>query len=62
MRAFLAVTLFAMAVLIGVATFHLVSTGAPRDCPPPSGRSVEDLFAPCLAQERREELETTGRR
>jgi len=62
MRGLLAVTLLAMAVLIGVITFHLGSTVPRRDCPIPSGRSIEDLFAPCLAQERREEIETTGRR
>ena len=62
MRALLAVTLLAAAVLLGVTTFHLGSTGTRRDCQPPSGRSVEHLFAPCLAQERREEIETTGRR
>jgi hypothetical protein len=62
MRVWLGVTLLAMSLLIGLATFHRVNRGSPRDCPPPSARSVEDLFAPCLAQERREEIETTGRR
>jgi hypothetical protein len=62
MRALLALTLVATAVLIGVATFHLALDGTVRDCPTPSGRSVENLFAPCLAQSRREEIETTGRR
>ena len=61
MRGLLAVALVATAVLIGIAAF-LGSTGTRRDCPLPSGRSVEELFAPCLAQERREEIETTGRR
>ena len=61
MRGLLAFALVATAVLIGVATF-LGSTGTRRDCPPPSGRSVEDLFAPCMAQKQREEIETTGRR
>jgi hypothetical protein len=58
----LGLILLAAAILIGVAISHLVSAGRPAHCPPPSGRSVEDLFAPCLAQERREEVETTGRR
>jgi hypothetical protein len=62
MRALLGVTLLAMALLVGLATSHWVNTGASRICPPPSARSVEELFAPCLAQERREEIETTGRR
>jgi hypothetical protein len=62
MRALLAATLLATAVLIGIATSHLETTRAFRDCPPPSAQSVENLFAPCLARERQEEIETTGQR
>jgi hypothetical protein len=62
MRSLLAVTLLATAVLIGIATSHLVTREAPRDCLPPSARSIENLFAPCLARQRQEEIETTGQR
>lgn len=62
MRALLAVALLATALLTGLATFHVISTGTPPVCPPPSGQSIENLFAPCLARERQEESETTGRR
>jgi hypothetical protein len=57
MRSLLAVAMVAAALLL--ATFHVVTTGARRDCPPPSGQSIENLFAPCLA---RDEVATTGRR
>jgi hypothetical protein len=62
MRAVLAVALVATAALIGLATFHVMTTEIARNCPAPSGRSVENLFAPCLAHGHQEEFETTGRR
>jgi hypothetical protein len=55
MRSLLAVAMVATPLLL--ATFHVTTRGASRHCPPPSGQSIEKLFAPCLA---REELETTG--
>jgi hypothetical protein len=38
---------FALGVLAGLAHYF---AGPRQDCPPPSARSVEALFAPCLAR------------
>jgi hypothetical protein len=63
MRALVSVAMLATALLTGLVTFHVITTGVRRECPPPSGQSIENLFAPCLAREgHQKQLETTGRR
>jgi hypothetical protein len=50
MHALLSMAMVAMTLMTGVATFHVVNKGARRDCLPPSGQSIESLFAPCLGE------------
>jgi hypothetical protein len=43
--------LLTLVVVFSVAAAILFSAPNSGSCPQPSARSVEDLFAPCLAQE-----------
>ena len=61
MQTQMAAVLLGTVMLVGLA----IASGhqTPSNCPTPSARSVEDLFAPCLARHNRpEKIETTGQR
>ena len=66
MRALIPVVLLLLgaSVYVGLVIETAVPQNAAREaCSPPSSRSVESLFAPCLAKRPQpQELETVGQR